>query len=59
MSKDPGYNKLKLFEPLILESRDHNFISWFVIKKLFGFKLRDRVSIIKVTISKLEYFIDA
>lgn len=59
MTKDPGYNKTKIFEPLFLESKDYNFISWFIIKKLFGFKFKDRVSTIKATISKIEYFIDA
>lgn len=59
MFKHPGYHEAKMFESLFLESKDYNFISWFIIKKLFGFKFRDKVSTIKATISKIEYFIDA
>ncbi len=54
-----GFNKKHVYEPLFLEKEDYKFkpISWYLIKKLFGFKFGDKVSVIKINISSIEYFV--
>lgn len=55
-----GFNKKDVFEPLFLEKKDYIFkpFSWLIIKKLCGFKLKDKVSTIKINISSIEYFVE-
>lgn len=59
-NKKPGYYNTEVVEHLILEEADYKNEpeKWNTVKELFGFGLDDKVSIIKVNISSIEYFIE-
>lgn len=56
----PGYHEAEVIKSFILLEKDYKNEpeTWNTIKGLFCFSPEDKVSMIKVNISSVEYFVD-